>query len=59
MATKEAPTKDPVCGMDVDKADCVQESHAGKEYYFCGEECCEKFMEDPDKFIGKKNLAKK
>jgi Cu(I)/Ag(I) efflux system membrane fusion protein len=49
--------KDPVCGMDVDekraKASGRRSEYRGVTYYFCTDECKEKFDENPDRYIGK------
>lgn len=42
-------TKDPVCGMSVDKAQGRKESHQGQDCYFCSDSCREKFKADPSR----------
>ena len=46
--------KDPVCGMSIDpqRAAAVSE-HQGRTYYFCSEECKQKFDRDPQRYVGK------
>jgi uncharacterized membrane protein YraQ (UPF0718 family)/YHS domain-containing protein len=44
-------TKDPVCGMTVDKGKTPHRSeHAGKTYYFCGAGCKRKFDAEPARY---------
>ncbi len=52
MATDKstAPTKDPVCGMNVDPGSAVRHEHGGKTYYFCSDHCLSKFKADPGKY---------
>ncbi len=46
--------KDPVCGMEVEEKEAAAESkYKGKTYYFCNPVCKEKFLKDPEKFLGK------
>ena len=43
---------DPVCGMQVDeKSAAGQSDHAGGTYYFCSQDCKDRFDEDPDQFV--------
>jgi Cu+-exporting ATPase len=50
-----APTKDPVCGMDVNvevaAAQALVSEHDGQTYYFCGRGCKLDFDDDPDRFL--------
>ena len=42
---------DLVCGMDLTaEVNSAEISHQGKEFYFCGPDCQERFQEDPEKF---------
>ncbi len=48
-----APAVDPVCGMKVDPATAKHRfSYRGKEYFFCGARCRERFEADAEKFLG-------
>jgi Cu+-exporting ATPase len=48
---RPARAKDPVCGMSVDPATTKYSSeHKGKKYYFCSEDCLNKFKADPAKY---------
>ena len=38
---------DPVCGMTVDKATAKTAVHQGQDYYFCSQNCREKFEAAP------------
>jgi YHS domain-containing protein/uncharacterized membrane protein YraQ (UPF0718 family) len=43
--------KDPICGMQVRKADApATTSYAGATYHFCSDRCLHKFEAAPDKF---------
>ena len=46
--------RDHVCDMDVDerKAAATTE-YAGDTYYFCSQECKNKFIEDPEKYVSR------
>jgi Cu(I)/Ag(I) efflux system membrane fusion protein len=51
----QAPAKDPICGMDVDrikaKAAGLTSEYQGKTYYFCAEQCKKKLDKDPAKWV--------
>jgi YHS domain-containing protein len=50
MATgdeQEAPVMDPVCGMQVSRDSEWTAEYDGRTYYFCSQDCRDKFMEDP------------
>ncbi len=43
-----ARVKDPVCGMEIDRALAeARATHDGKTYYFCSEECKKIFKQNP------------
>ncbi|UGB39109.1 heavy metal translocating P-type ATPase [Frateuria soli] len=45
--------KDPVCGMDVDPHTATHRAeHGGKTWYFCSSRCRERFIGNPESFIG-------
>src|SRR5690349_10835689 len=47
--------KDPVCGMSVDPATTRHRTeYAGREYVFCGARCRERFIAEPERFVGDK-----
>ena len=47
-ATSTDRSKDPVCGMMVDRAAApFKMTHEGATYYFCAEACLKKFQADP------------
>ena len=47
-----AKVKDVVCGMSVDPAKTPHRAtHQGKDYFFCGAKCREKFLLDPSKYL--------
>ncbi len=48
--SRNAGTKDPVCGMDVDTSSEFHSTHDGKEIYFCSASCKSKFDESPAKY---------
>jgi Cu+-exporting ATPase len=46
--------RDPVCGMNVDKARAAATlTHGGVTYYFCCQSCASKFKADAQKFLTK------
>jgi heavy metal translocating P-type ATPase len=43
--------KDPVCGMDVDPSTAkFQATHEGLTYYFCSQNCHDKFVANPEQY---------
>ncbi len=43
--------KDPVCGMQIEKAGAAgQSDYEGQTYYFCSSACQEKFETDPTQY---------
>ena len=44
MKEATSVTKDPVCGMTVDRATAVHTERDGKTFYFCSEPCRAKFL---------------
>ena len=45
--------KDPVCGMTVDPHTAKHRAeYGGRTYYFCGAKCREKFIANPNKYLG-------
>ncbi len=48
-----ATATDPVCGMTVDPATARNHAdHAGHRYFFCGARCKERFIAEPERFLG-------
>ena len=45
---------DPVCGMKMDKKTEFSSENEGTKYYFCSENCKDKFNAEPNKYITKK-----
>ena len=53
--TREALTKDPVCGMTVDPGKTPHKAGVGSvTYHFCSGGCRTKFVADPDRYLGPK-----
>lgn len=59
MTQKEADAsdsmrvRDPVCGMSINRETAKWTStHAGENYYFCAQRCQQKFMVDPEYYLG-------
>jgi Cu+-exporting ATPase len=49
---KGLPVVDPVCGMTTeDPGAYIAYEHEGETYYFCSEQCLEKFKGDPGKYL--------
>jgi Cu+-exporting ATPase len=54
-ADRDAPAKDPVCGMGVDPANApARREHAGETYLFCSQRCAEKFEAAPENYLGER-----
>ena len=47
MNDTKAVTTDPVCGMTVDEATALRTERDGKTYFFCSEDCQQKFLATP------------
>jgi Cu+-exporting ATPase len=49
MTTQESKsvTKDPLCGMTVDEATALHAERDGKTFYFCSDQCRQKFLSTP------------
>ena len=48
----EGATKDPVCGMTVDRQKSTAAStYQGKTHYFCSSSCRDKFENAPEKYV--------
>jgi len=43
--------RDPVCGMHLAEGLAIVERNAGAPIYFCSEECRNKFMGEPRKYV--------
>ena len=47
------PAKDPVCGMEVKLSPAVKQTvYRGVAYFFCSEQCLQRFRAKPDLYIG-------
>jgi len=47
---------DPVCGMRINRADAeAAAEYEGRRYYFCVEQCRQKFLSDPDRYATRRN----
>ena len=56
-ATSTATVRDPVCGMTVDPSkSALHAIHRGETYHFCGRGCLAKFMVDPERFVGERQV---
>jgi uncharacterized membrane protein YraQ (UPF0718 family)/YHS domain-containing protein len=42
--------RDPVCGMQVDRAKAVRREFGGHTHFFCSEHCARTFATDPERF---------
>jgi P-type Cu+ transporter len=47
MKESKSVTKDPICGMTVDEATALSVERDGKMFYFCCEQCRQKFQSPP------------
>ncbi len=50
--TPPAKNSDPVCGMTVETAGAKSTVHDGHVYYFCSQNCREKFEASPQSYAG-------
>ncbi len=49
--------RDPVCGMEINMENAEERSeYQGEIFYFCSDQCRNKFDEDPGRFIGRADL---
>ncbi len=48
---------DPVCGMQVPADSPHRHEHRGKEYRFCSPACLEKFRNDPEQYLQKRETG--
>lgn len=54
---KEELTTDPICGMRIRRsAAAASDSYYGHPYYFCSENCHQKFQQDPDQYVQIKTM---
>ena len=44
MSESKTFAKDPTCGMTVDEATALHSDRDGKTYYFCSDQCQQKFV---------------
>jgi Cu+-exporting ATPase len=52
QASVGATVLDPVCGMQISRADAAGSYvHQGKEYFFCHPSCLEKFRANPNQYL--------
>lgn len=51
-----AKVADPVCGMSIDAEAAVTAEHEGETYHFCSAQHKEQFMQDPAKYMAKKEI---
>jgi len=50
-------TKDPICGMEVDKNKAIKVTKDGQDYFFCSQHCKDKFMGHVETRIGQIHQA--
>ncbi|MEE4264441.1 MAG: heavy metal translocating P-type ATPase [Desulfobacteraceae bacterium] len=54
-SNSKGKVKDVVCGMTTGLPDSyISNDHKGETYYFCSENCLEKFTSDPEKYTAEK-----
>lgn len=46
MKKSKSLAKDPICGMAVDKDTALHAERDGKTFYFCSDQCLQKFLPD-------------
>lgn len=47
---------DPVCGMHLDEPTTLRATFAGREYFFCSEECRRQFVESPEEYVAPRRI---
>ena len=47
MKESKSVTKDPICGMTVDEATALHVERDGTTFYFCSDNCRQKFLSLP------------
>lgn len=47
MNETQPATKDPICGMSVDKSTALHAERDGKTFYFCSDHCRQEFLSQP------------
>ena len=53
----EEPATDPVCGMQISRAAAAaSDSYYGHPYYFCCEDCHQKFQQEPNQYVQIKTM---
>ena len=51
-------TRDQVCQMDVDENSAAAKmDYEDDTYYFCSEECKNKFADDPESYVSRKESS--
>ncbi len=48
MNQDQSGTQDPICGMTVDPTTALHADHEGETFYFCSEQCRQKFLTTPE-----------
>jgi P-type Cu+ transporter len=55
ISSTEYEVLDPVCGMTILPSEAVGHvDHEGRTYYFCSQDCLDKFQTTPDAFLGQR-----
>ena len=50
--------RDPVCGMEINVENAVERTeYQGEVFYFCSDQCRNRFDEDPGRFIERMDLS--
>jgi Cu+-exporting ATPase len=58
LVTTQPDVIDPVCGMTIAPANAAGHlDHGGQIYYFCSQGCLSRFRQDPDRFLGQRQVA--
>ena len=51
-------SRDPVCQMDVNEDDAAAASdYKGDRYYFCAEDCKQRFDADPERYVSRSEAS--
>ena len=54
---EEEAVTDPVCGMRINRSSAISsESYRGYRYFFCSQDCQDKFSQSPTEYVEVKSM---
>lgn len=54
VVLEESLAKDPICGMNIERATAITTEYNGKRYYFCSSGCKTTFIREPAKYYSER-----